>query len=419
MESLLLKALATRQRFTSLREAVPQGMMSPDTIAMLAWYQAYFQAFGERDHVDPDELVTFIKLRSGAASPESVALTVHLAQQLKEPAPESSVNSILEQLYELDLSGKAGALVTRFNEGGEVDLTFEMGRLAEEAKRRRSSTSSMDFVRDDIGSILEQLGRDDGLKFDFIPALNSAVRGLIPGDSAMFAARVDAGKSSFLCKMATSFAPQVKRFFGEGRPIVFLVNESEGSRMLPRLRQAALRLTLPELIDAHRDGSLEERYKAALGGTDIEVKNIHGWNLVQVERFVEQVRPSVCITDMPANIRMNIGNGSKTDALEYTWQVLRDLGVNNGCIMFGTAQISVEGADQLYPPMTALKDTKTGVQGALDLQINMGSLNNPDAAKLRGISTPKNKLSITGQPSCVQSEVWFDKDRCQFDSGAA
>ena len=58
-----------------------------------------------------------------------------------------------------------------------------------------------------------------------------------------------------------------------------------------------------------------------------------------------------------------------------------------------------------------------GVQGALDFQINMGNLNNPAAQALRGISTPKNKLSRAGFPSNVQTEVYFNKDTCQFNDG--
>lgn len=418
MDGLLLQALREKKRFTTLLHAVPQGMMAPDTLGMLAWYNAYFQAFPERERVEVDELQSLIRLRAGNASQESIAITLHLSEQLRAPPDDTAVSGILGQLYELDLAGRAGALLAKYNSNEEVDLSHELQRMAAETVKSLSSGTAEQFVNDDIGDLLAQLGRDDGLKWGFIKGLAMGVGGLLPGDSAMFAARVDAGKTSFLCKTATCFAPQVVPLFGVGRPILFLNNESLGARIKPRLYQAALGVTIPEMIELHRAGKLEDMYRAALGGTEILLKDIHGASLAQVERLIQQVEPIMTIIDMPANLRMHVGNGSKTDALEQAWQQLRELAAIHKLVMLGTAQISIEGADQLYPPMTALKDTKTGVQGALDLQINMGNLNNPAAATLRGISTPKNKKSRTGQPSCVQTEVYFDKDRCQFNDGS-
>ena len=47
----------------------------------------------------------------------------------------------------------------------------------------------------------------------------------------------------------------------------------------------------------------------------------------------------------------------------------------------------------------------------------MGSLDNPDAQALRGLSSPKNKFSVPGKPSCFTSEVYFDGSRCVFNDG--
>lgn len=418
MDALLLHALAGKSQLASLRSAVPDSMVGQDTVALLGWYSLYFKEFPGRERVDPEELKSLVRLRCGPNTPpETVAMTMHLIDQLKTEPDDIAIKGMLGQLYTLDMSGRAGALLEKYNNNGEIDLVYEMSKLVKESEQRMSSASVVDFVRDDIGELLEKFGQDQGLKFTFVGGLMTGMRGLISGDSGMFAARVDAGKSSFLCKMATAMAPQVPKYFEAGRPIVFMVNESEGNRMIPRLRQAALNLTIPEMMEWHKEGRLEPAYREALGGTPIEIKNIHGWTIAQVERFVQQVRPAMFITDMPANLRMSV-SGNKTDALEETWQHLRDLAVMEKCIHIGTAQISVEGADQLYPPMTALKDTKTGVQGALDFQINMGNLNNPMAQTLRGISTPKNKLSMPGQPSNVQVEVVFQKDTCQFIDGS-
>lgn len=92
--------------------------------------------------------------------------------------------------------------------------------------------------------------------------------------------------------------------------------------------------------------------------------------------------------------------------------------VRHDCIGMATVQISVEGGNMLYPPYSALKDSKTGIQGATDVIIMMGSLDNPDAQTIRGLSSPKNKFAAPGKPSCFQSEVYFDGARCLFNDGA-
>ena len=83
-------------------------------------------------------------------------------------------------------------------------------------------------------------------------------------------------------------------------------------------------------------------------------------------------------------------------------------------------QLSVEGYDMLYPPLTAMKQSKIGVQGALDLCIMMGRLDpstRPDMLDVRGISTPKNKLGKSGSQSYLQFQVEFNGGRCQFNAG--
>ena len=83
-------------------------------------------------------------------------------------------------------------------------------------------------------------------------------------------------------------------------------------------------------------------------------------------------------------------------------------------------QLSLEGYNLLFPPLTAMKQSKIGVQGALDLAIMMGCLDRneqPHMQNIRGISTPKNKMALSGKESLLQFEVSFNPGRCRFDEG--
>ena len=52
MDSNILAALSNRQRFRSIKSFVPQGMLTPETQAMIAWFEVYYSTFDQHDDVD-------------------------------------------------------------------------------------------------------------------------------------------------------------------------------------------------------------------------------------------------------------------------------------------------------------------------------------------------------------------------------
>ncbi len=422
MDSLLLHALSNKQRYNSLKHVVPQGMVAPDTLALMQWYGAYFGAFPERDAVDVDELQSLVRLRSAHAAPESVQITLHLIEQLRQKPDDTAINGILGQLYELDLSGRAAALIEKYQRGDEVDLAYELSRLSQQAVRSKASATPDDYIKTGIDELLAEVSDDKGLKFRRIAALREHILGLQGGASIAIAARPDKGKTSLIASVLTDFAPQVVQMYGGERPILWLNNEGSGKRIIPRIYQAALGKDLNEIILMSNANQLVPAYTEAIGGISdlIRVKDMHGANLAQIEQVIEAQRPAVVVADMLANFRLSsaVTGGNKADAVEQIWQEWRELMVRHDCIGMATVQISVEGGNMLYPPYSALKDSKTGIQGATDVIIMMGSLDNPDAQTIRGLSSPKNKFATPGKPSCFQSEVYFDGARCVFNDGS-
>ena len=422
MDSLLLHALSNKQRYNSLKHVVPQGMVAPDTLALMQWYGAYFGAFPGRDAVDVDELQSLVRLRSAHAAPESVQITLHLIEQLRQKPDDTAINGILGQLYELDLSGRAAALIEKYQRGDEVDLAYELSRLSQQAVRSKASATPDDYIKTGIDELLAEVSDDKGLKFRRIAALREHILGLQGGASIAIAARPDKGKTSLIASVLTDFAPQVVQMYGGERPILWLNNEGSGKRIIPRIYQAALGKDLNEIILMSNANQLVPAYTEAIGGISdiIRVKDMHGASLAQIEQVIEAQRPAVVVADMLANFRLSsaVTGGNKADAVEQIWQEWRELMVRHDCIGMATVQISVEGGNMLYPPYSALKDSKTGIQGATDVIIMMGSLDNPDAQTIRGLSSPKNKFATPGKPSCFQSEVYFDGARCVFNDGS-
>lgn len=390
---------------------------------MLAWFACYFTTFPDAQCVDPDELVSLVRLRSGAASPEQVAITMHLVEQLRKPVSESSINGIVGQLYELELSGRAGAIISRYNSGEEVDLAFELSSISTATMRAKGQSTPDAYIDQSITELLAEVADDRGLKFRRWSMLRDNILGLQGGASVAIAARPDKGKTSFISAIITDFAPQCVEFFGKDRPILWLCNEGSGKRIVPRLYQAALQKDLNEIIALSNGNMLIPQYEKAIGAKYdyIRVKDAHGMSLPQINQVIESMRPSVVIYDMLANVRVGGsqgGSASKADEIERLGQGIREMAVLNDHVALSTVQISVDGDNDLFPSYTHLKDSKTALQGAVDIIMMLGCLNNPATETLRGISTPKNKFGAPGKPSNARGELYFDASRCTFSDGS-
>ena len=423
MDTLVLAALRDRSRYRTLSGVVPAGMLTSETQAMLAWYKCYFESFPEHDEVDVDALISLIRLRSGTGSAESVAVAIALAEQLRKPVPESTLKGILARLYELDLAGRAGAIVARYNNGEEVELAFELNKISTGIMRSMSQAVPSDYIDTPIGDLLAEVSDDKGIKFRRIALLRDHILGVQGGTSFALGARPDKGKTSFIADTITDWAPQCVEFFGADRPILWLNNEGSGKRIIPRIYQAALGKDLNEIICMSNAGTLLAAYTEAIGGRAdlIRVKDMHGASLAAIEQVIEAMNPCVVVFDMLANFRLGgAQNGSnKADGVEQLWQEVREMAVRHDFISLSTVQVSVEGDNQLFPPYSALKDSKTAIQGATDVIIMLGSLNSADMQGLRGVSTPKNKFCPAGKQSYAQGQVDFDATRSRFTDYAS
>lgn len=418
MDTNILAALRERNKFRQLRPAVPDALIGQETIAMLAWYDAYFKAFPEKDYVETDALRSLFTLRAGAStSPEQLTVMRLLMNKLDDPVDPEVLAGITQQLYERDFAGRAGALLNAYDAGEEVDITYELNRMASENMRRQSAVNPSAYIDAPIEDILADFSEDRGLKFPTM-ALQTTIAGLQGGDSCAIAGRPDKGKTSFLAKSMAGFATQIRELGWAGRPLLWLNNEGSGRRIIPRIYQAALNITFEEMVAMSNAGTLRAAYLKAVDNQDIRVKDAHGMSIGQLEQIIEEMNPCVVVYDMLGNFRApKSEGGNKTDGLESMWQQAREIAVRHDHVCLPTIQISADGDNQLYPPYSALKDSKTGVQGACDVILMMGALNQIEMAEVRGFSTPKNKRQMPGKPSNVQSQVFFDAARCQYEDG--
>ncbi|QOC54212.1 putative DNA helicase [Aeromonas phage Atoyac13] len=410
LDSLLLAVLSDRNRYKALISAVPMDEVGTSTKWLLNSFKSYFDKHPKKNTVDYDVLATMVRLKlEGDAATPALKL---IEDARGSKATKEQQDTVVATLYEMALAGTAAKLVNEYHDGAEIDLSYELYRTAMETRKLLGVAADSLFKEPDIHEILEEQGRDEGLKFRQL-ALQNHIKGLMPPLSLAVCAPVDAGKTSFLADALTFFAPQCQTMW-PGRPIIWLSNEGVVREIWPRVYSSALGLAGDKLVEYSREG-LFEAYSKAVGGDRkiIRMLDVHGWSLAQVASLVEELNPIIVVFDMLANFKLP-GVEKKHEKMEALFQEVREMAALHDFIALSTVQLSAEGYDQLYPPGTALKDTKIGVQGALDIQIMLGRLNDPTYELVRGLSLPKNKRKVIGRSGNMQAEVIFQPDIARF-----
>jgi hypothetical protein len=405
----ILIALMPRAKYRALIGAVPVTMLDGHTSSLLEWFKVYFEAYPDHPIIDLDALLTLMRLRANL-DPAALAVTQAILNQLREPIDVSVIVQTQNQLEELSFAGKAGALLEAYNSNAEVDVTFELHKLAAESRKRMDVTAGAKWADGNILDYINADADDTGIKLSSFPVLASRIKGLHGGHNICVSAPTDKGKTSLLLRIAADSAPQAITLY-PNRPLLYCVNEGQAETLTPRVYQSVLNITRDTMYTMAKAGTLEAAYIAKVGRRDaIRLVNTHGMNVAQVARIIDAHDPYMVITDMTGRTRSNSngsGGGNDTAQLEDVWNSFRELCAMGDFIHMGTTQVSGEGMDMLYPPLTAMQNTKVGVQTTLDLCIMMGALNNLEVANLRGISTPKNKLARSGCSSTNQLDVHF------------
>lgn len=420
MDSLIVSAMTNRKVWDRLRKNIPGSMLAPDTNSMLSWVELYWSTYPEDMVLSWSSFDTMLGLRGGHLTPEDLG-TMRLLIKQVQSVPHSDTESTVRMLAELAYSGEVAAVNQRYQDGEEVDLMTELKSLQRKyGDTVKTQDALLQWEQRGVDDILSANDETGGLKLNFLPLLAERVRGARGGDCIGVAAPVDAGKTSLLSCIAVDWAEQISadpETYGT-RPILWLVNESLASRTVPRVYQAATHLTFEQIREYHKEQKFAPLYLKKVGSWDrIRIKDAHSINMAQIAALVEEMKPVALFVDMVANIKGGTAD-SEHQNLEAKWQELRELGCEHDTIIVGTMQLSAEGYDLLYPPLTAMKQSKIGVQGALDLALFMGRLDpqaKPEYADIRGISTPKNKMPVSGKQASSQFETIFKGGICKFE----
>lgn len=406
LDITVLRICLVRSDWQKISAFVPKGGFDESTTTMLKAISKYYHTFTDHTHVDRELFAPwFIRNCTHGLSREQAQLYLaQITQMFMVGVDDSARNGIIGELVDLKAVTNMANIIDEFQNGDLSEAVLEvMQRTLDEAKAVAGITT-MDWVDKDIGEILQADMDDSGLRFR-LQCINRSMRGLRPGDFGIVAGRPDTGKTSFLASEATHWASQLP----EDKPVLWLNNEGPGERIVPRLYQAALGYTVPELAQAWEEKRIMKEYEEAIRGpkSKIKVVDIHGWSYGHVGAMIERERPGLVIYDMIDHIAGFADAGRTDERLEEMYKWARVQCVKYETIGIATSQISAEGDGVILPSLSMLKDSKTGKQGQADFQLMIGASNDPTMKNARWVSLAKNKLHRMGGPKSPDCEVVF------------
>lgn len=434
LDITVLRLLKYRERYDRLARSVPKAALQPLTAELLGDFGVFFREFEDAQRIVHGPFLTWFRgFRHPNLKDDAFALYQAVIEKSMEDISPELEAGLMERLVAADTASRVTALLERWNAGDEVDLYAELRSNVERFEQQVDRKVKNPQVLDPIEDLLKAEENDTGLHWR-LPCLNRHIKPLRAGDFAIIAARPDKGKTTFCASELTYMAAQVDSLYpGENRSILWFNNEGPGNKIVMRNFQAALNATTEDLVKLSNTPSgdpkwktkVREDYAAALGGRPgvLRIFDVHDmWNH-EVEDIMKAHKPAVVLFDMVDNIKFGgetNNNGQRTDQLlEAMYQWARLMGVKHDCAVLATSQISADGDGVSYPTLPQLKDSKTGKQGAADLIITLGALNDPMLENSRYIGCTKNKLVRTGKKNSPNQEVFFDSQRGRYKEASA
>jgi len=210
--------------------------------------------------------------------------------------------------------------------------------------------------------------------------LASRIRGgLRPGHHVVVAARPERGKTLFGINFAAGFLQQ-------GAKVLYIGNEDPIPDLVLRLLSNLTNMTEEELF-ANKDQAME--MALAKGYNECVFVGLAPGTLYEIEALARRHEPDIIVMDQMRNVRANTENN--TQRLEVVAQGLRNIARKHKCVVVSMTQVGDSGRDKLILNDGDIDGSNTGIPGACDVIVMIGSSADSEMRDLRTLTLAKNK----------------------------
>lgn len=405
VEMTLLKGLSEKPNLLKYKHLIDQKTLSYQSIMLLKDYDVYFNQYTNLSSIDWTDFKTFFfQTRHPFLPPEEkLGFTeiLNTLSTLEKPEQiQTTLLSFEQQLLYQDLHKDLDRNEDIIKIQDKLN-TFDEKRLLVKQQVIESSQEM------DLEDALGHVDRSQGLLWRCSALKEHFAGGLIKGDFGIIAGYTDSGKTSFLSSELSYMAQQLH----DDQYILWLNNEGDWRRILPRIYSATLNCTEQELVKNKEKA--KQKYIDRMHGNvnRIRIMDIQGKHVKDIELLLKNNPPALLVFDMLDHLRgfeKYVSSEGSHERFGKLYQWAREISSKH-CPIIATSQLNREGSNCMYPDITNMKGSGVDKQAAAVYIIMIGALNGDDT--IRYLSTPKFKI---GSNKSWKMAVKFDSVRSRF-----
>jgi KaiC/GvpD/RAD55 family RecA-like ATPase len=368
--------IADRKDYDMASPHLVRKDLSPFGAALLEAIDDYYHRDADADSIDLE------------------LLQQRLDRRFKDiPKHQDKMRSYMEQVLSFD--GSKVNVIAEVIENQRADVSTALvdallahdERLIEELLveyQRLTDASALDLgVEEEYQGLsihqLEEMLDSDG-EWELAPKiLGEKVKKLRPGHSVIMAARPERGKTLFATHINAGMLMQ-------GAKTLYIGNEDPVPDLILRLLSNLTGMD-EEQMRARKDEVME--LAESRGYDNCVFAGLSPGSLYEVEALIRRHEPDVVIVDQMRNLKAKTENN--TQRLEVVAQELRNMARRHNCLMISMTQVGDSGRNKLVLNDGDIDGSNTGIPGACDVIIMIGSNDEYELRDWRTVTLAKNK----------------------------
>jgi archaellum biogenesis ATPase FlaH len=369
--------LASRSDYDLVKQHIDSEALSPNGQVMLESITAYYGRDDQADSVDIDLLRSALDRKFKDIPRHQDRMRDYLEEILS--INTSSINAVSEVL-----ENKRAITGTHLADALMRQDTEQIEHYMQEYEQLLDATVLTNEVEEEYRGVdladLQEMFTEQGAWHIYPNILRDKIKGGIrPGHHVVLAARPERGKTMFAVTITAGMLAQ-------GASVLYIGNEDPIPDIIMRLLSCLSGMTEERMLEDTEKamGLARER-----GYDNCTFAGLAPGNLFEIEALVRKHKPNILIVDQMRNIKAKTENN--TQRLEVVAQELRNIGRRHECAVVSVTQVGDSGRDKLILNDGDIDGSNTGIPGACDVIIMIGSNEDYELRNLRHLTLAKNK----------------------------
>lgn len=388
MDLDLLSLVADKDKFQRFKPYIKEHVLSKEAQLIFNTLDGFYKSFPATKTIDWSAFESyFLVLRNAQIRKELVPNFKTIFDKLRSYTPTASTEEVMRHYITQDYAAQIVEAGLKVGEGSaSVD---DIGELVKQHDKELGRAISLDdlFVSSDVSEVLTASSAP-GLEWR-LEELNVSCGPLRKGDFVLVMAYVETGKTTFTADQVSHMATQIK----DGRQVVWVNNEERSNKVMVRVMQAALGITLKDLRADPAKATAEFDKLMGMKDRIRIIKNDTGMNSVdKLTPLFRDTNPALIVFDQLDKVSGFREREQKEHLrLGRLYQWARELS-HEYCPVIAVSQADASGASSKFLTMDQLRGSKVDKPGEADAIITIGKSDNPAELSKRYIHVPKNKL---------------------------